>query len=152
VEGEQAKLIVIKEFLMASTYAGIAFGNAGTAAVHALSYPFSGAFHIPHGEANYTIMFGVLRKYASLLPEGKLRTLNQLLARNLVCKEEALYEELDELFEIILPRKTLKSYGASRNQLEEFADSVMKNQGRLMANNYVELSREDVFDIYQSLY
>ena len=35
------------EFLRASNYAGIAFGHAGCAAVHALSYPLGGVHHIP---------------------------------------------------------------------------------------------------------
>ena len=40
----------LKEFVLASNYAGIAFGNAGCGAVHALSYSIGGAFHVPHGE------------------------------------------------------------------------------------------------------
>ncbi|MBR2881023.1 MAG: iron-containing alcohol dehydrogenase, partial [Prevotella sp.] len=43
---------LLKDFAIASNYAGIAFGNAGCGAVHALSYAHGGAFHIPHGEAN----------------------------------------------------------------------------------------------------
>ena len=39
----------LKDFALASNYAGIAFGNAGCGAVHALSYSIGGAFHVPHG-------------------------------------------------------------------------------------------------------
>ena len=38
-EGKEARIPLLNDFLMASNYAGIAFGNAGCAAVHALSYP-----------------------------------------------------------------------------------------------------------------
>ena len=41
---------LLKDFCLAANYAGIAFGNAGCAAVHALSYAHGGAFHIAHGE------------------------------------------------------------------------------------------------------
>ena len=36
--GEDARIPLLKDFLIASNYAGIAFGNAGCAAVHAMSY------------------------------------------------------------------------------------------------------------------
>ena len=36
-QGQQARTPLLDDFLLASTYAGIAFGNAGCAAVHALS-------------------------------------------------------------------------------------------------------------------
>lgn len=152
VEGEQAKKSILKEFLLAAAYAGIAFGNAGTAAVHALSYPLSSELHISHGEANYTILWGVLQKYRSLQRDGKIKQLNQFLADIIGCREETLYQELDILFQKILPRKLLSDYGAELHQLEEFTASVLHNQGRLMANNYTELGRDDVYDIYCSLY
>ena len=50
--GPEARQPLMGDFLLASTYAGIAFGTAGCAAVHALSYPLGGVFHVPHGEAN----------------------------------------------------------------------------------------------------
>ncbi len=38
------------------------------------------------------------------------------------------------------------------SELEEFTDSVIANQQRLLNNNFVPLSRQDILDIYTSLY
>ena len=43
-EGKEARIPLLNDFLMASNYAGIAFGNAGCAAVHALSYPLGAMY------------------------------------------------------------------------------------------------------------
>ena len=47
---------------MGSLLGGIAFGNAGVGAVHALSYPIGGTFHVPHGVAN-TLMLPWVMEY-----------------------------------------------------------------------------------------
>ena len=60
-EGKDARIPLLPDFLTASTFAGIAFGNAGCAAVHALSYPLGGKYHVPHGESNYAMFTGVLK-------------------------------------------------------------------------------------------
>ncbi len=151
-QGREARIPLMKDFLIASNYAGIAFGNAGCAAVHALSYPLGSVFHVPHGEANYAILYGVFHKYMKVCPEGKIKILNEFLAKLLDCKVETVYQEMEELFNALLPRKSLSKYGVTRAQLEEFTESVMTNQGRLMANNYVTLSKADVYEIYNSLY
>lgn len=49
-------------------------------------------------------------------------------------------------------RKQLHEYGVREEELETFTDSVMTEQGRLMANNFVPLSREQVLEIYRKLY
>lgn len=152
VQGEQARATIMKDILLASTYAGIAFGNAGCAAVHALSYPLGAVFHIPHGESNYAIFNGVFAKYMKIEPNGKIKELNEFLAELLECSIDSVYIKIEELFNGILPKKSLSSYGVTLEQIDEFANSVMTNQGRLMANNYVELSRADVYEIYHSVF
>lgn len=151
-EGEEARIPLIEDFLLAGTFAGIAFGNAGTGAVHAMSYPLGAAFHLPHGESNYAIFAGVFKTYQALKPEGKISKLNEFLAGILHCSPERVYEELEVLFNHIVSLKTLRSYGVTLKQLEEFTVSVMEKQGRLMANNYTTLNEDTVYSIYKSLY
>ena len=56
------------------------------------------------------------------------------------------------LLDEILPKKPLKGYGVKESNLKDYTDIVMTKQGRLMANNYVELTEDDVLGIYQKLY
>ena len=39
----------------------------------------------------------------------------------------------------------------TEDMIEEFADSVIKNQQRLLKNNYISLDRNDIMDIYSQL-
>lgn len=151
-EGQEARKGLLKEFLIASTYAGISFGNAGCAAVHAMSFPFGGAYHVPHGEAIYVLFNGVYRKYMELKPEGAIEELNTILQQVLECRYEEVYEVLGSLLNNILPKKSLREYGVLEEELMEFAESVIKRQQRLMVNSYVTLNQEDVYEIYRSLY
>ena len=150
--GKEEKQRRIKDFLLASTYAGIAFGNAGCAAVHAMSMPFSGAYHVPHGEANYVIFTGVFKAYNRLKPEGKIQRLNQILAEELQCDKTVVYEELEKLLDVILQKKSLHEYGVKEEELAIYTEVVMTKQKRLTANNYTELNAQEVLNIYQSLY
>ena len=52
----------------------------------------------------------------------------------------------------ILPKKPLTDYGVKEEDLKDYTDIVMTKQGRLMANNYVELTESDVLGIYEKLY
>ncbi|MBP2650551.1 MAG: alcohol dehydrogenase, class [Firmicutes bacterium] len=150
--GEVVRKSLLNDFLIASTYAGIAFGNAGCGAVHAMSYPLGAVYHVPHGEANYVIFTGVFKTYLKLKPMGKIEKLNSLLTIILDCKQEQVYDELEKLLNQILQKKPLHEYGVSKEELRSFTESVMKKQGRLMANNYTELTKDMVFEIYNQLY
>ncbi len=142
-----------KKFLEASTYAGIAFSNAGCAAVHALSYPLGAAFHVPHGEANYAVFTGVFNMYMNLAPNGKITRINKIFADILGCDECNVYNGLEQLLnESVLQKKALHEYGMKKEQISEFAKSVLKNQQRLLANNYVKLDLEQITQIYTNLY
>lgn len=151
-EGPDARQPLLEDFLVASNYAGIAFGNAGCAAVHALSYPLGATFHVPHGESNYAIFTGVMKNYMELKTDGEIAVLNQFIAEILGCDSSEVYEELEKLLNHLIQKKALHEYGMTEEQIEEFTDSVLENQGRLMANNFVELDRARIVKIYKELF
>lgn len=150
--GRESRVSLLKDFLLASNYAGIAFGNAGCGAVHAMSYPLGANYHVPHGEANYQMFTSVFKTYERLKPIGKITKLNKFLASILHCNEYEVYDRIDDLLNILISKKQLRQYGVSKEELKEFTESVMTKQGRLMANNYTQLTKETVYKIYESLY
>lgn len=142
----------IGDFLLASTYAGIAFGNTGVGAVHAMSYPLGAVYHVPHGEANQQLFTEVFKTYKQVKPVGKIEELEQLLSKFLEVPLPMVWDELDHLLEKILPRKLLQEYGMQQEETQSFADSVLENQQRLLKNNYVPFSRTEMIEIYNKLY
>ncbi len=150
--GPEARLPYLKNFLMASAFAGIAFGNAGTGAVHAMSYPLGGIYHVPHGESNYAMFTGVFKTYQELNPTGKIAGLNKFLSEILECYEVEVYENIEVLFNHLITKKALHEYGVKETELMEFTDSVLEKQQRLMANNYTVLNKDTVYSIYKKLY
>ena len=143
---------LLKDFAIASNYAGIAFGNAGCGAVHALSYAHGGAFHIPHGEANFICFTEVFKMYMRKQPTGKIEVLNKILADVMGCDTANVYDELDAFLGKILDKKPLKEYGMTEDQVAPFAKSTVDNQQRLLGNNYVPLTEEEIAEIFQNLY
>lgn len=143
---------LLGDFLVASTYAGIAFGNAGCGAVHAMSYPLGSIYHVPHGESNYVCFTEIFKTYEKLNPSGKIKKLNNILTEILNCSEKEVFEELDNLLYKILPKKSLKGYGVTEEDLVSFTENVIIKQGRLMANAYTPLSKDIVYNIYKFLY
>ena len=157
--GEDYRFDHLEEMLTASNFAGIAFGNAGVGAVHALSYPLGGGYHVPHGESNYQFLTEVFKVYFEKNPDGSIRELNEILARNLDIDRELLksdprivYQKVDELLSKLVPKNPLRHYGMKPTETDEFPVSVLKTQQRLLANNYVPLNEEEIKGIYQALY
>jgi 4-hydroxybutyrate dehydrogenase len=151
-EGKEARLPLLHDFLIASTYAGIAFGNAGCAAVHALSYPLGATYHVPHGEANYAIFTGVMKNYMEIRTDGEIEKLNAFIAKILGCKVAYVYDELEKLLNVMLQKKSLSEYGMKETEIAEFTDSVLENQQRLLANNFVPFDRDRIVKVYTELY
>ena len=143
---------LLKDFLIASNYAGIAFGNAGCAAVHAMAYAHGAAFHIAHGESNFQGFTEVFKVYNQKNPDGKIAEMNKIFADILGCDVADVYDKLDEFLGQILRKKPLREYGMTEDQAVEFAKSTVANQQRLLGNNYVELSEEEIADIFRRMY
>jgi 4-hydroxybutyrate dehydrogenase len=152
-KGEDERQNHMKEFVLASNYAGIAFGNAGCGAVHALSYSIGGAFHVPHGEANYQFFTTVMKAYVAKNPGGKIKRLTKIIAKVLGCAEDAsAYDYLDTFLGKLIEKKPLRDYGMVEAQIDEFTKSTVDNQQRLLANNYCYLDDAELRKIFADLY
>lgn len=155
--GENVRFADSKMYLKASNYAGIAFGNSGCAAVHAMSYALGAKYHVPHGESNYQFFTDVLRKYQEKKPEGKIKKLNNLIRHiadengfSGAAEIEDGIEILEKLLAEVLTRKDMKDYGVTEADIPVFAASTVENQQRLLKNNYVPLTQEEIQEIYQA--
>ena len=150
--GEEYRFQLLEEFLVASNLAGVAFGNAGTGIVHAMSYPLSGVYHVTHGEANYQFLTTAFAYYQAMNSNGKIKGLNQFLGKLMDCEADDVYTELEKLLDKIIARKPLHEYGMKEEEIESFAKSVEKAQQRLLNQSYVKPTWEQMAEIYRKLY
>lgn len=152
-KGQDYRFEIMEDFLVASNYAGIAFANTGVGAVHALSYPLGGNYHVPHGEANYQFFTEVFKTYNKLNPSGKIKELNKILSDILGTQNNSgVYDALEGVLNKLLSKKNLKEFGMKKEEIEVFTDSVIAMHQRLLVNNYVPLSREQMLNIYEKLF
>jgi 4-hydroxybutyrate dehydrogenase len=151
--GVEFRKEIIEDFVVGSNYAGIAFYNSGVGGVHALSFPLGGQYNVPHGESNYRCFLEVFKTYFKKAPSGKILELNAILAEVLgVENNENVYDELKNLLGGLIADKKLSEYGMKEEEIYSFTDSVIACQQRLLINNHVEFSKEDIIDIYKKLY
>lgn len=138
--------------LIASFYAGVAITASGTTAVHALSYPLGGKYHIPHGVSNAILLTPVMKFnepecrslfaqcYDRLAPEnGNARTEAEKSAW-IVNRMEEIVKHLD------IPT-SLKEFGIGDEDLDTLVAAGMDVQ-RLLTNNMREVTAEDARKIY----
>ena len=137
------------DFLIASNWAGIGFGYAGCAAVHACAYPLGSVYHIPHGQSNQLMFEAVMRKYKEIQPCGRINELESIIADCLGTKVDEAMEALYSLMNKILQCKPLHEFGVKEDDLTVFAANVIKTQQRLLKNNYVQLTEEQILEIYK---
>lgn len=150
-QGQEVLGCLMDQFLLASTYAGIAFSNAGCGLIHAMSYPLSGEYHIAHGQANHQMLMSVMRYYRKENPSGALQNLIEVFAQVFDCPAEEAFSAFEQLIERLIARKPLSDYGADLDSIKRFASQVIKTQQRLLANEYVPTSEEQMVEIYKPL-
>ena len=137
-----------------SLYGGLCLGPVNTAAVHALSYPLGGEFHIPHGLSNAILLPSVMKFNA---PAAMKRYAEVAIAMG--CEpgkndEETAQRGVDFIYQLAdavgIPKK-LTDLGIPQTAVDGMAKAAMEVQ-RLLKNNPREVTEQDARDIYNSLY
>jgi len=141
--------------ITASLMAGLAFGNAGVGAVHALAYPLGGRFHIAHGVSN-SLLLPYVMKWNKIACLEKLSDIAQALGENVDGLNrdqaaEAAIEAMTRLCHYVEIPQSLREFNIPESALVEMAEEAMK-QTRLLKNNPRTLLKKDIEDIYRAAY
>ncbi|UCH62841.1 MAG: phosphonoacetaldehyde reductase [Fidelibacterota bacterium] len=150
---EQAPLLKVQpgnrdirgKLLHAASTAGLAFSNTLTAAAHSISYPLTLHFGIPHGIAASISLSPLLDINGSAIEP----TLERIYEVAMLNGLEELKDKINRIPEGYLAYR-LQEWGVREEQLEWLVDQSF-TPGR-MDNNIVELNREDIRGIMETIY
>ncbi len=140
---------------LGSYYGGLCLAPVNTAAVHALSYPLGGEYHISHGLANAILLPPVMR-FNLMSNIAKHAAIARAIGVDCtgLTDEEAARKGVEAVAGLArrcgIP-STLTELGIGREQVDSLADAAMKVT-RLLVNNPREVTREDAVAIYNELY
>lgn len=137
--------------MLGAYYGGAAITGSGTTAVHALSYPLGGKFHVAHGVSN-AILFAHVMEFNRDACQRQLAELYDMIFT--ACGERSLEEKsiyvINEIASIVkdlnIPTD-LSAYGVTMDDLEFLVNSGSQ-QTRLLQNNCKQLSLEDIRGLY----
>ena len=139
--------------LLGAFYAGEAIACSGTTAVHALSYPLGGRYHIPHGVANAMLLLPVMR-YNLPACTVQFAAICDALGEGGQASEEDkahwLLERMEQLVGALGIPTSLKQYGVGAEELDSLVEDGM-GVTRLLNNNRRPVTREAARAIYQEL-
>ncbi len=140
------------DMLLGSLFAGMALGNAGVTATHALAYPFGGLFRIAHGVANglllpYVMTYNLnysLDKFvrvAEAMGEDVNNLPLEMAARKAVEAVERLAGEINLV-------RFIKELKIPEKAIPQMAESAMKVT-KPIENNPRKVTKEDCAAIYK---
>lgn len=141
--------------LLGATLAGMAFINASVGSIHALSYPLSSHFQVPHGHGNALVAAPVLRfnlpsaeaeyaRLARVLLPGKTFTDDFEAANSLILAIESMFVSSGL-------ETRLSQLGISAEAVPMMASEVTTGLTRLQANNPRDMSFADVVSLYEEV-
>lgn len=140
--------------LIASFFAGVAITASGTTAVHALSYPLGGKYHIAHGVSNAMLLTPVLRfnqcAIAPRLAEAYDRCFADGSALTPEEKADRLIGRMEQIVKHLAIPTSLKEFGVPAEDLEGLVEAGMSVK-RLLNNNVRVLEPADARAIYSQI-
>jgi Alcohol dehydrogenase, class IV len=140
---------------IAAYYGGLAITASGTTAVHALSYPLGGKYHIAHGVSNAILLAPVMcfnepacrsrlaSAYDHCCHDGSALTNEAEKSAWMIARLESIVKHLD------IPT-SLEEFHVSPSDLEGLVEAGMQVQ-RLLVNNMRPVTANDARKIYQEV-
>ncbi|MDY6469617.1 MAG: iron-containing alcohol dehydrogenase, partial [Succinivibrio dextrinosolvens] len=143
-----------EKMLLAACYGGICIASSSTTAIHALSYPLGGRYHIPHGLANAILMPLVMdaNKEACLDKYYDMAVAMELDVNGKSKQEVAdmFVKELYAFNKDLNIKCNLQEKGISENVIPELVEGASKVT-RLLGNNPKSFTHEEMAEIYRKL-
>lgn len=143
-----------RNLLIGAFYGGVAITASGTTAVHALSYPLGGKFHIAHGVSN-AILFKPVMEFNKDAITGDLAELADFVYPDNaqvsdLDKADFIIAKIAEVVEKVNIPTDLKQFGVKDTDLDFLVTSALE-QTRLLDHNKKILTKTDVEKIYSEL-
>ena len=139
---------------IAAFYGGVAITASGTTAVHALSYPLGGKYHIAHGVSNAMLLIPVMKfnmedpTFRKKLAQAYDASYHgDSIMKNVDEKAAALVEWMEKIVKNLDIPTDLKEFGVKPEDLEGLVEAGL-NQQRLLVNNIRHITAEDARNIY----
>jgi alcohol dehydrogenase len=137
-----------------SYYGGLCLGPVNTSAVHALSYPLGGEYHIPHGLANAILLPTVFEFNAPADVKKHAQIAAAIGVESTLPEKAMIGQTVKKLNELLVscnvPTK-LSELGIYKSNIDGLAAKAIGVQ-RLLKNNPRDLTLEDAKAIYQKLF
>ncbi|MET3321016.1 UNVERIFIED_ORG: alcohol dehydrogenase class IV [Peribacillus simplex] len=138
--------------LLGSFYGGVAITSSGTTAVHALSYPLGGKYHIAHGVSNAILLTPVMKFNEPVIKDLLAKAYDRVVKEtneelNVNEKSKYIIDLLENIVETLEIPTSLKAFNVPEEDLEELVEAGMEVQ-RLLVNNMREVTPEDARKIY----
>ena len=137
--------------MLGAFYGGVAITGSGTTAVHALSYPLGGKYHIAHGVSN-AILFAHVMEFNKDACKERLAELcdgvfPELATKSVDEKADYMIEQIADIVKVTNIPTDLNEFGVKMEDLD-FLVQAGSDQKRLLVNNMKELSLDDIREIY----
>lgn len=138
--------------LLGAFFGGAAIASSGTTAVHALSYPLGGKFHIPHGVSNAILFAPVMRFNLGACEDLLVRMSDEVWPGSAGTDFEKALRVVKQI-EYIVKETNIPSLSSFGVQIDDLDFLVNAGFGvkRLLNNNRKQLTTDDIRTIYLSV-
>ena len=138
---------------IAAFYGGAAIACSGTTAVHALSYPLGGKYHIAHGVSNAILLVPVMEFNEPAIRERLAIAYDRVVHGEKECttveeKSAWVVRRMGEIVKHLDIPTSLREFNVSPDDLESLVEAGMQVT-RLLVNIMREVTADDARRIYQ---